>query len=457
MRCVIAAGWAVDDDAASEFATVFYASLLRGKSFIDAVGDARAAAYEYRSDVNTWAAYQCYGDPDWQFRPNVPDANQVVGGGADDFAFVASATSLQLELERIFVQTRFQGYDPATQVNQLQKLEKTLERLFEGGRGKIGKVAELFGEAYFEAGAMESAIRWCERAVNAPDGKASMRAAEQLGNARSRFAWETVEKALRHRDEMSRQRVALELAKTPVATAKARTAARRALSDAETKLNLAIVEARKLIQLALTGLDQLVAFRPTMERHDLLASAYKRRALVDTAAGQSARARQDLIEMKKCYEHALEVGRTEQGADLYYPASNCLAAEVTLGAGKPRLRLDPKLRDLVKKHLDLKSGINADFWSVVGDIELRQYEAIAARNLGGVRAKLERAYKNLHERAKSPRMWSSVYDTAYLVLESFRRAQSPAAKTSGKARMETDAAEALLAMLRAFAHTEDGQ
>ena len=46
VRCVIAAGWAVDDDAARVFAEEFYASLLRGNRFIVAVGEARRAAYE---------------------------------------------------------------------------------------------------------------------------------------------------------------------------------------------------------------------------------------------------------------------------------------------------------------------------------------------------------------------------------------------------------------------------
>ena len=44
VRCVVAAGWAVDDDAAGVFAEEFYGSLLRGNRFIDAVGEARAAA-----------------------------------------------------------------------------------------------------------------------------------------------------------------------------------------------------------------------------------------------------------------------------------------------------------------------------------------------------------------------------------------------------------------------------
>ena len=76
VRCVIAAGWAVDDDAASVFAEEFYGSLLRGNRFIDAVGEAREAAYGQSPQSNTWAAYQCYGDPDWVFRRKAPDANQ---------------------------------------------------------------------------------------------------------------------------------------------------------------------------------------------------------------------------------------------------------------------------------------------------------------------------------------------------------------------------------------------
>ena len=67
VRCVIAAGWAVEDGPAGVFATTFYDSLLAGRRFIDAVSDAREAAQKMGG--NTWAAYQCYGDPDWEFRP----------------------------------------------------------------------------------------------------------------------------------------------------------------------------------------------------------------------------------------------------------------------------------------------------------------------------------------------------------------------------------------------------
>ncbi|QEC69512.1 CHAT domain-containing protein [Panacibacter ginsenosidivorans] len=64
VKAVIAAGWAVNDDAAHEFAEAFYARMFSGCNFGDAVKEARAIIYErYHNTNNTWGAYQCYGDP----------------------------------------------------------------------------------------------------------------------------------------------------------------------------------------------------------------------------------------------------------------------------------------------------------------------------------------------------------------------------------------------------------
>jgi len=73
VKCVIAAGWAVDDDPAECFASAFYRAILRGARFMDAVAEARSEARARGG--NTWAAYQCYGDPDWVFRRAGPTPN----------------------------------------------------------------------------------------------------------------------------------------------------------------------------------------------------------------------------------------------------------------------------------------------------------------------------------------------------------------------------------------------
>jgi tetratricopeptide (TPR) repeat protein/pimeloyl-ACP methyl ester carboxylesterase len=63
VKAVIAAGWAVNDAAALDFAQVFYSSMFSGDNFGDAVKNARNYIYEKHPDNNTWGAYQCYGDP----------------------------------------------------------------------------------------------------------------------------------------------------------------------------------------------------------------------------------------------------------------------------------------------------------------------------------------------------------------------------------------------------------
>ena len=66
VRAVIAAGWPVDDAAAKTFARCFYEQLLRGVPFGESVHTARKETFESHGSVNTWGAYQCYGDPEYR-------------------------------------------------------------------------------------------------------------------------------------------------------------------------------------------------------------------------------------------------------------------------------------------------------------------------------------------------------------------------------------------------------
>ena len=67
VRAVVAAGWAVDDDDATAFATTLYECLCDGASYGDAVRHARKKIYpEGGPTSSTWGAYQCYGEPGWR-------------------------------------------------------------------------------------------------------------------------------------------------------------------------------------------------------------------------------------------------------------------------------------------------------------------------------------------------------------------------------------------------------
>lgn len=70
VRAVVAAGWTVDDQGALAFAETFYGRMVaEGASFGDAVSAARQAAHDRTlPGAMTWAAYQCYGDPEFRLR-----------------------------------------------------------------------------------------------------------------------------------------------------------------------------------------------------------------------------------------------------------------------------------------------------------------------------------------------------------------------------------------------------
>jgi hypothetical protein len=76
VKAVIAAGWAIDDSAASTFATTFYLRLLEGLTFGRAVLEARRASYEQHPQSNTWGAYQCYGEPGYILTPTLTGSNR---------------------------------------------------------------------------------------------------------------------------------------------------------------------------------------------------------------------------------------------------------------------------------------------------------------------------------------------------------------------------------------------
>ena len=124
------------------------------------------------------------------------------------------------------------------------------------------------------------------------------------------------------------------------------------------------------------------------------------------------------------------------------------SADMALHAGTRGRSLDREVATILRKSLKARSAADPDFWSVVGETELDQYEALAARKLAPARKQLSRAYEDLHKRVTATRMWASVYDTACLVLPNY------ASRATGKERA---AANELLAQLRSFAHPDEAE
>jgi tetratricopeptide (TPR) repeat protein len=404
VKCVVAAGWAVDDGAAEVFARTFYTRLMNGAVFIDAVAAAREAATMLGG--NTWAAYQCYGDPDWRFRSRTSDAQglRVPVSPAQELAGIASAPALQLALETIAVKTEFQSARPDEQADRLRFLEESTRHLWRDS----GALQEAFGHAWAKMGRFDEAIAWYDRARTAADGKVSLAALEQLANMTVRRAWRLVSQAHGDREVM--------------------TAARDAIAH------------------AMSLLDTTIAVGSTAERESLYGSAYKRLALIEGAAGHRAKEIQAIEQMRARYAEAerIALARLKEDPtgriDLFYSAMNRMAADVALAGGTTQAdRLDDATFDEIRQSM---AAAPPDFWTVVGQTELSVFQSILAHRVAKDLSRLTREFKEHHTRVDAPKMWASVYDNATFVLSKYQARASKA---------EAGAAALLLAALAKLA------
>jgi uncharacterized protein YaaQ len=393
VRCVIAAGWAVEDEPAEKFATAFYTALLGGARFIEAVGAARTAAWNANRQGNTWAAYQCYGDPEWTWRREGADAQRPARPMGDEFAGVASPVSLAVALNTLAIVSEFGGAKPEEQLDKLRYLESEFAPLW----GRMGVVAEAFGVAYVSLKAIDKAIDWYRTALDAQDGSATFRAAEQLGDLLVRRAEELADPAA----------------------------------------------ARAGIEAGIAQLERLVAVQPTIERENLLGSAYKRLTMVEWLARRKAAARGALDAMVKHYGAAETMARKAGSANLYYPAKNGISAELRAAFLKKRLpKLDDDRMKAVSDSLHKAATANPDFWSVVGQTELLILAALAKGQLASAEPGVTASLRDLKARVPAAWMWDSVYNEAQFTLEPYMAMASVA---------ERRAAQKLVDALKAMA------
>ena len=374
VRCVVAAGWAVEDVPAMRFAARFYERLLAGDRFIDAVGEARRAAWEANRRGNTWAAYQCYGDPDWRYAD--PAEAQAA---AVQVPTLVSAPALALWLENQALDARYaipstgpdaRRRDARRRRERVQKLDKMQDR-YAPLWGGMGAVAEAFGLAYADAGEIGAAIAWYRRAHEAADGSASIKASEQLGNLLARGATEAAQ-----------------------------------------------------VDEAITLLQQLVDLRPTAERHSLLGSAYKRLALLSAARASDA-----LLQSAAAYEAAEHAARAAGARDLHYPLVNVMAVRLRLAllqGGDTQAALDGRI-DAARASLQAAATHAPDFWSVVGLVELQLLQAVAEGHLASAAAGVREGFAEVADRVPAPHLWRSVRDQSHFVLDALLQARGTAA------------------------------
>lgn len=390
VRAVVAAGWAVDDAAALAFADAFYRRMLDGEAFGEAVRAAREEVWLRFPGVNTWGAYQCYGDPAYSLQRNGPQRARR----REDFHTPDElVTELDNLTEGLRVGGKAEGRDEATAA----RINALLGRIPEAERTRWlarADVAAALGFAWGEARFWEAAIEALTTALTATKGNCPLRSFEQLANFRVRHAADLLQACRARGVRESAEEVS----------------ARRALVDG-----------------AIDDLAKLCKRVPTCERLNLLGSACKRQALM--AADDRSACLAALDACADAYEKSFLLGERREA----YPFTNWASATLLAWRLEPtradawRAGLETDI-DRLQAALQARYASEPDFWdgAALADLELvrlleRCIAAPAAaarprrsaalpRPCAEIAERVRDAYRDAITRGASPRERASVIE-----------------------------------------------
>jgi hypothetical protein len=356
-RAVVAAGWAVHDAAARDFAVRFYSEMLAGKAFGEAVQRAREQVYESYKQTNTWGAYQCYGDAGFILRK---------GDTSLDHRPPVDPRELTDWARNIAERATTVGDD---MVNELRReLDDRVAKSRPAWLADAALCAAL-GRAYAELADFDKALDFHRRFMQAERAEGSVRALEQLANITGRRAVEEI---------------------TPN-SAKALTAAKHLLSS-------------------------LIAVSPTSERCSLLGGIHKRQALVAVTHNRRNRKAwlEALRESLTAYDEAAALARKDPALDPWLALTNAVAIRIVLSWGAGRLPAETRraildgLADLEREASSV-SPTAPEFWPLSRGAEHKLLTALWRRKIGPeTRAEIEADHRDAAQRGRSRRQLDSV-------------------------------------------------
>ncbi|MDO9189716.1 MAG: CHAT domain-containing protein, partial [Sulfurimicrobium sp.] len=333
-KAVIAAGWAVDDRAASTFAQAFYTAMFAGKRFGRAVLMARAATYEQHRLSNTWGAFQAYGDERYCFP--VEEEKQAGSGG------YVHASDLIADLD--ILHARLQGASDTEKKGYYSKQVQGIEQAARGADFQKACVREKLASAWAELGDSDRAIGHYRAALAMEDAGFSLKALEQLANLEVRHGT----RLLAAKDDKKRE------------------AGANYMDQGLKRLNL------------------LVEIGPTVERLSLLGSYWKRFAQAHHARGNRKDIKPCLAGMRAAYWRAAEHAHQRTGEWDYYPLFNALDGDFLIAARGERAEFDartgqlPSLLQAGAANGRRRFAENRDFFHALAEVEVARIDALWA-------------------------------------------------------------------------------
>jgi hypothetical protein len=188
VRCVVVAGWAVNDAPAAQFGQVFYEALLRdNQPFGEAVFRARKAVWGSAPEDVTWGAFQAYGDPSWQAEAGGSERGQAPATEAPP----ASIEELLDELSRHSAQAsrRICLLNPGVLAAQRAQLATYIAQRVPPEWQDDPVILSALGTTWAELDAPEQACLAYRAALQREDlrGRVPVRAIEQLALMEARW------------------------------------------------------------------------------------------------------------------------------------------------------------------------------------------------------------------------------------------------------------------------------
>jgi len=444
VRCVVVAGWAVDDALAQFFGERFYENMLnRGMPFGDAVFEARQAVWGKNPRDITWGAFQAYGDPMWLVDPRGDVDARRVDATAPVFV---SPDELLDELARIRVDVtrKQQPQSGGSGSAAIERVKSLLAKRCPAEWLQLPGVMSVLGATWRDLDCPEEARKALLAAIQAEDraGVVPIRDIEQLANIEARLgekmAKAEIDAARGARDAARKAAQAAHRQARPargsggagdtagVASAAAKStggAARGAArAAAEADAELAAAEQRlagagqaglQLVDQAIERLDTLekmvagaqaggparsqplpMASLPHAERTALRGSAYKRKAaafahllaaLSASAPGRAAVAAQLKFALdESAASYARGEGTPQRPGFSAYNALNRLALQaVSAGfAGAPARRDAVDLARQCGVAVLAESGADDGPWKVVMQADAVLVEKLCSNELG---------------------------------------------------------------------------
>jgi CHAT domain-containing protein len=270
VRCVIAAGWAVDDNAALEFAQVFYNRIFTGYTFGDSVKDARKVVFEKFGNTNTWGAYQCYGDPFFRFE----HLHREIKKKKVEYLISQEA---EVDLENLQNELQIGKKTTDEYLNDLEVIIAAVEK----AKVRTNTITEKEAMIYFELKVYDKACEKLGSLLNKDEASFSFAVAEKYYNALAKkitgdfkilFDNKNVElKALEKEYKLK--------AKDETKTDELKNIETQKQECIDLILNERAACLKKL-ENVISDLEALVQLLPSAERYNILGSTHKRHAFI---------------------------------------------------------------------------------------------------------------------------------------------------------------------------------